>query len=178
MSRSDLVVGVVSIVIGALFAYQSTQLSLFQDGTPGPGLYPLVIASALGICGGLLITVNLVKQPRRRTDPAGEQSGGESMLVDVLEHSAEPHQEPSATSWLKRAGRATLVWVAIAVGVVLLGIVGFLPAMAVLVALLLWGVERTYTVGSVAAVVLIPGAGYVIFETLLGLELPTGLLGL
>lgn len=173
MIRTDVGVGVVALLVGGYFAYKSTQLPLFQNGIPGPGLYPLVVASGLVLCGVLLVIASFVKHYRSRdaTATAGARHADGSDFVEILEETAEtadPMEKTSAAG----VGRATLVWIILLVSVILLEVIGFYLAMALLFALLLLGVERRPTVGSFAVILLIPAVGYLLFEVLLGLSLP------
>jgi hypothetical protein len=73
---------------------------------------------------------------------------------------------------LERAGmgRAAVVWACFVVMVVLLPLIGFLPATLLLVGVLVLVMEKQRSVKAIAAVLVLPVATYLIFE--IGLEVP------
>ncbi|MBO0841136.1 MAG: tripartite tricarboxylate transporter TctB family protein, partial [Sciscionella sp.] len=60
----------------------------------------------------------------------------------------------------------------------ILTFLGFVPAMAILVALLLFGVERRLNWRSLVVAVVVPVGVYELFVHLLGIPLPTGVFAL
>ena len=72
--------------------------------------------------------------------------------------------------------RALLVWVALVVCTALLEPLGFLLAGEVLVLLVIVVVERMRSIPSIITLLLLPPAMYLLFETLLEVQLPGGTL--
>src|SRR5262245_36339315 len=71
-----------------------------------------------------------------------------------------------------RMGRAAMVWACFMVMVVLLPLVGFLPATLLLVGVLVLGMERQRSVKAIAAVLVLPVATYLVFAVALEVPLP------
>lgn len=173
MQRADVVAGTVVAVLGAFALVTALNLAFLSDsGVPGPGFFPTLLSGLLVVLGVVLgATRALAWQRRGRArgdgdvdpDPSGRPSAGEPAAAD----------SPSGRSKVLRAGT---VWVCFLVAVPILTFLGFVPAMAILIALLLFGVERRLNWRSLVVAVVVPVGVYELFVHLLGIPLPTGVL--
>ncbi|HEX5405594.1 MAG TPA: tripartite tricarboxylate transporter TctB family protein, partial [Pseudonocardiaceae bacterium] len=77
-----------------------------------------------------------------------------------------------------RVMRAGSVWLCFAVAVPVLTYLGFVPAMAILIAVLLFGVERRLNWRALLVAVVVPVGVYELFVHLLSIPLPTGLIAI
>lgn len=159
MRRVDFVLGVVVAVVGACALWMALPLAVItpRSGAPGPGLLPRLLSALLIVLGLLLAVVSVRHSAAAKTEQA----------------SSGPDEAPS-TRGLLRAGS---VWLCYALAVPLLAVLGFVPAAALLVFVLLFGIEQRRDWWAVAAAILIPVATSVVFVGLLKIQLPQGLLG-
>jgi hypothetical protein len=151
MRRVDIGFGAFVVAVGVLVLSQASGLTFYRDNVPGPGFMPILLAIALVLSGAVLIGTRL-----RGTDA----KFGRAKL-------------PAATPVRKVLGVA----VAVFLGVLALTVIGFVPAMILLVAALVLGVEGRRTLPAVLAVFVLPIAVYLLFEELLAIPLPNGPLG-
>jgi putative tricarboxylic transport membrane protein len=148
--RVDVIAGSIFVAVGVFVLFQSLKLSFYIDEVPGPGFFPTVLAVALMICGGLLILMTLT----------GSSKGEEFEL-------------PTRG----QAQRSLGLWLAILAASILVGVIGFLAAMFLLVAVILLGIEGRRTFGTIAAIILTPMLAYLLFGVLLRVPLPSGPFG-
>jgi putative tricarboxylic transport membrane protein len=148
--RVDVIAGSIFVAVGVFVLFQSLKLSFYIDEVPGPGFFPTVLAVALMICGGLLILMALT----------GSAKGEEFEL-------------PTRG----QAQRSLGLWLAILATCILVGVIGFLAAMFLLVAVILLGIEGRRSVGTIAAIILTPMLAYLLFGVLLRVPLPSGPFG-
>ncbi|MFI5610221.1 tripartite tricarboxylate transporter TctB family protein [Amycolatopsis sp. NPDC051903] len=142
-----------SVAVGVAALVDAAGLAKFgKSGQPGPGLFPDLIAALLVVLGVWLAVVTIVRPPR-----------------------AEPKDDAETTD-PKGFRRVVTVWLAFVVSIPLLVLFGFAPAMAALVAFLVFGVERIRGFRPVLAVVLVPALVYLLFSVVLGVELPESVL--
>lgn len=176
MQRADVVAGTVVAVLGAFALVTALNLAFLSDsGVPGPGFFPTLLSGLLVVLGVVLGATSALGRQRRgrarrdsdvdAADPAGRPSSGELTAA----------ASPSGRGQVLRAGT---VWVCFLVAVPILTFVGFVPAMAILIALLLFGVERRLNWRSLVVAVVVPVGVYELFVHLLGIPLPTGVLPL
>lgn len=159
MQRADVVAGTAVAALGAFALVTALNLAFLSDsGVPGPGFFPTLLSGLLVVLGLVLGVTNL----RRR--PATEPDAG-----------AGTEEPPDNRARILRAGT---VWVCFLVAVPILTFLGFVPAMAILVALLLFGVERRLNWRSLVVAVVVPVGVYELFVHLLGIPLPTGVFAL
>jgi hypothetical protein len=175
--RLDLILGVIVAVLGALALSMALNLTLFsKKHVPGPGLFPTLITSVmlgLGLLLAALSTRDLIVW--RRHPP--EAAGNPEATGDTGDTPAEAAATggPSQTRRVLRAGSVLICY---ALAMPLMTILGFVPAAAVLVFLVLFGVEGRRNWRSMSAAILIPVASFFLFVHLLTVQLPTGLLDL
>jgi putative tricarboxylic transport membrane protein len=156
---AQVVLGVVVAALGGFAVFAAAGLDMFgEHGVPGPGFFPELLAGALVVLGVLLAVVSVVRI-RRETGGIG--------IAGVQTAPAEDFD-------LRTMVRAGRVWIGFAASVPLLVLVGFVPAMALLVAYLLFAVERLRGLRPLAAVILIPVLIYLVFAYLLAVDLPLG----
>jgi putative tricarboxylic transport membrane protein len=155
MRRLDLLTGLVTTVVGALAFWDASELAMFGDShVPGPGFFPKILSGLLAALGLALAGMAL----RERDEP----------VVD-----AEPGDDgPGPT----RGGRVRAFAVLVAFGVIapLVAVVGYVPAMVLLVLVVLYGIERRRDFRSLVAALLIPVATYMLFAHAFSIPLPNG----
>jgi putative tricarboxylic transport membrane protein len=149
--KVDIVAGSIFTLAGLFVLYHSLQLAFYVEDVPGPGFFPTILAMALSTCGAALAL------SRARAS----------------EGDVEEFELPSR--W--QAKRSLGLWVTVLVASVLVGIVGFLAAMFLLVAVILLGIERRRGLGTIITVIATPLLAYLLFGTLLRVPLPAGVFG-
>jgi len=147
----DALSGVAVLAAGLFVLVQSLQLSFYLAGIPGPGFFPAILAVSLVLLGGSLLL-------RRWWDGP-----------DVDEASPLPSRQ--------QAGRSLLLWLVVLAGALLVGPLGFLAAMLLLVAVIVFGIEGRRGIGAVVTTVLIPLLAWLVFAQLLQVPLPAGPFG-
>jgi putative tricarboxylic transport membrane protein len=85
--------------------------------------------------------------------------------------------QPRAASEPVAWRRPAFLWAALLGCSLLMPVVGFVAAMALLVALLLLGMERRRDRASIVSVLAVPVAFYLLFAVLLDVRLPAGVFG-
>lgn len=145
----DIGVGVFSLLLGILVLTRALSYDFYQeDGIPGPGFLPTLLAITMAILGAALIL--------SRVRGSADEYGG----FDLPDSG--------------RAKRVLGGMAATLVGVALFNIIGFLGSMIVLTGVLIFGVERRRGWSAVLVVVLIPLSFYALFGLLLGVRFPVG----
>lgn len=151
MRAVNVVAGAIIIGLSALVLAESLGLQFYEEGVPGPGFFPTLVAVTLAFCGALLVVMSLAKPARE----FGE------------------FERPSRF----QAQRSLGVWVALLVTVIAVDFLGFLIAMFLIVALLLLVIERRRNMGAIITIVVTPLLAYLLFGVLLQVRLPAGLFG-
>ena len=154
MRRLDLLTGLVTTVVGALAFWDASGLAMFGDShVPGPGFFPKILSGLLAALGLTLAGMAL----REHDEPADDDEGTD---------------EPGPT----RGGRVRAFAVLVAFGVIapLVAVVGYVPAMVLLVLVVLYGIERRRDFRSFVAALLIPVATYLLFAHAFSIPLPNG----
>lgn len=145
-------VGAVALVIGACaLAKALADLDfLGENGEPGPGLFPELMAGALLVLGALLIVLQFQR--------------------------GEIEEDDGSTTTDDRAKltRAVVVWASLVVSIPIMVEGGFIIAMVLLVGFLILVIEKQRSWGSVAVVALLPVLAYALFSVLLEVPLPLG----
>jgi hypothetical protein len=168
MQRADVVAGVAVAAFGAFALVTALNLAfLSTSGVPGPGFFPTLLSALLLLLGVLLGVTSL----RRRPEPTDDDEAPSRQLPGELVDEVGP-------SGRTRVLRAGTVWLCFAVSVPILAVLGFVPAMAILIALVLFGVERRLNWRALVVAVVVPVAVYELFVHLLTIPLPVGLLNL
>jgi hypothetical protein len=145
--------GLVIAALGAWLLYRSHTELAFRgsNGEPGPGYLPVLLTIALVAMGLLLAGVWTFGAKARNGDA------------------------PTLSLHPRQMGRALLVWGALVVCAFLIEPLGFLLAGEVFV-LIIMGIERIRSIPLVVTLLLIPPAMYLLFDTLLEVQLPGGTL--
>jgi putative tricarboxylic transport membrane protein len=158
MRRAELITGLVVAAIGAYALSLALNMALFgANSVPGPGFFPRLLSGLLlGL--GLLLAVNSI---RRRAKPAD---------ADADQDAERPPNQA------RRQLRAGSVWLCYALSAPLLTILGFVPATALLVFVLLFAIEGRRNWRSLVAAIVIPVATSALFVDVLTITLPTGLI--
>jgi hypothetical protein len=148
MKQVDFVVGVGFVLFGLVVFWAARDLAVRADSAPGPGLLPKALAIVFVVAGGLLAAKQFVRPSTGAAVRAGSAGNTRVLAVFVL----------------------------MTVTVVVFEPLGFILATTLLLAGLLFGVERKFTAVAAATVLLLPSALWALFAVLLGVRLPTGLL--
>jgi putative tricarboxylic transport membrane protein len=157
MRRMDFYTGLVTAVVGAAATWDARDLSMFGDhDVPGPGFFPKILAGLL-IVLGLLLAAIAVREGSEEPEADGAVEAG--------------RDEPGAARRMLRPVGVLIVFGVIAP---LVAIIGYIPAMVLLVLVILYGIERRRDFRSLLAAVLIPVATYVLFAHLFAIPLPSG----
>ncbi|HEX3593329.1 MAG TPA: tripartite tricarboxylate transporter TctB family protein [Pseudonocardiaceae bacterium] len=165
MQRADVVAGTVVAALGAFALVTALNLAFLSDsGVPGPGFFPTLLSGLLLLLGVLLAATSL----RRRSSVVAEERPERQVPGDIAVE----------TSQRARVLRAGTVWICFLVAVPILAVLGFVPAMAILIAALLFGVERRLNWKSLVVAIVVPVAVYELFVHLLTIPLPTGVISI
>lgn len=157
MRRVDLITGIVTAAVGAFASWDASDLAMFgEDGVPGAGFLPRILAGVL-IGLGLALAVM-------------------SLRGSAAEEVSEPQstEETPAVRGLQGPLRACSVLVAFGVIAPFVDVLGYMPSMILLVAVVLYGIERRRDFRSLLAVVLIPVVTYLLFADVFEIPLPMG----
>lgn len=152
----DIAVGCIILAFGLFAVMQSSEFP-FRDraGLPAAGFFPMVLSVLIVGMALLLVGTRVLAAPDRYGT-----FGGPSRLE------------------LRRSGSVALVT---AIAVLLLPRIGFLLAFGLMIAMLLFGVERLEKPGerirAAVTAVLAPLGAYLVFGVFLGVRLPTGPFG-
>jgi hypothetical protein len=142
--------GVVAAAFGVIALIDASGLDMFgKKGVPGPGFFPISLSVAVIALGLLLAAVSVLRGLRHGRGPAGQMHGVRAELL-----------------------RAAGVWLGFLIGVALMPLIGFVPATAVLIAYLVFGIERIKGIKAVLVIVAVPLVAYALFVFVLGVELP------
>lgn len=148
MRRVDFVVGVVFVLLGLFVLWAGRDLELVADSAPGPGFLPTGLAVIFIGAGALLAAKQFFKPSTGEVSSAGRPGTFRVLAVFAL----------------------------LALTVAVFEPLGFILATTLLLAGLLFGVERKFTVAAVATVALLPVGLWTLFSVLLGVRLPEGIL--
>ena len=152
--RVHVVLGLVIAGLGAWLLYRSRTELAFRgtNNEPGPGYLPVLLT--LGLIGlGLALSAVWLWGPKARKGEA-----------------------PTLSLQPRHMGRALLVWLALLVCALLIEPLGFLLAGEVLVLLVIVVIERIRSIPLIITLLLLPPAMYLLFDTLLEVQLPGGTL--
>jgi hypothetical protein len=148
MKQVDFLVGLAFVLFGLLVFWAARDLAIRTDSAPGPGMLPKTLAVVFVVAGGLLAAKQFVR-PSTGTAVRVGNAGNTRVLA---------------------------VFVLMAVTVAVFETLGFILATTLLLAGLLFGVERKFTAVAAATVLLLPAGLWALFAVLLGVRLPAGLL--
>lgn len=148
-----IVLGLVIAAVGGWLLYRSHTELAFRgpNGEPGPGYLPVLLTLCLVGLGLLLAGVWAFGKKAREGDA------------------------PTLSLHPAQMGRALLVWGALVVCGFLIEPLGFLIAGEVFVVLIM-AIERIRSIALIVTLLLVPPAMYLLFDTLLEVQLPGGTL--
>jgi Tripartite tricarboxylate transporter TctB family len=152
--RVHIVLGLVVAGLGAWLLYRSRTELAFRgpNNEPGPGYLPVLLTICL-IALGLALSAVWLFGPRARS--------GDTPTLSL---------QPRAML------RALVVWLALVVCALLIEPLGFLVAGEVLVVLVIVAIERIRSIPLIITLLLLPPGMYLLFDTLLEVQLPGGTL--
>jgi putative tricarboxylic transport membrane protein len=156
MRRMDFITGLVTAAVGAAALWDARDLHMFgQNNVPGPGFFPNILAGLLVALG--LILAGLALRP---VEPAVGNG----------------QDDETAVEGPTRNGRLRAAAVLVAFGIIapLVAVIGYVPAMMLLVLVVLYGIERRRDFRSLVAALLIPTATYLLFAHAFSIPLPPG----
>lgn len=146
MAKVDLGVGSFFVGLGVFVLWAARDLAVLTANSPGPGFLPLGLAIIFLVAGGALAIKQFIS-PSTGTVSAGQQGGTVRVLA---------------------------VFALLAVVVVGLETLGFITSMLILMAGIMFGLERKFTIAALATVILVPVGFWALFAVLLGVRLPEG----
>jgi hypothetical protein len=179
MQRAELVAGGVVAAVGAFALVEALDLAFIaKNGVPGPGFFPTLLSGLLLALGVVLAVLSLRSQRVDSESPLAPRIDGEAIASPAQRRAAvdEATGDGPVPTQKARVLRAGSVWLLFAVAVGVLSVLGFVPTIALLIAALLYGVERRRDWRPILVAVLVPVASYELFVHLLDIPLPTGLL--
>lgn len=143
--------GAAAAVFGVIALVDASGLAVFgKKGVPGPGFFPIALSIAVIALGLLLVAVSVLRGIRKGRGPAGQMRG---VGAEVL--------------------RAAGVWLGFLIGCALMPLIGFVPATILLLAYLVFGLERIKGIKAILVIVVVPLVAYALFVFVLGVDLPT-----
>ncbi len=146
MAKVDLGVGLFFVGLGVFVLWAGRDLAVLTANSPGPGFLPLGLAIIFLVAGAALAVKQFIS-PSTGTVSAGERGGTVRVLA---------------------------VFALLAVVVVGLETLGFITSMLILMAGVMFGLERKFTIAALATVILVPVGFWALFAVLLGVRLPEG----
>lgn len=165
--------GVLAVLGAAVFGTSFGYGILGEEGRVGPGLLPMVTGLLLLLLSGVQLLIRLQRHRQfRRTAPSSEpirregRSSDPGADLDVLGRSGS-----------QRVRQLWIVVVATPVAVLLIPLLGFLPAMGLLVLFVAAVVERRPPLAALAVTAVAVAAGYGVFVEFLDVPLPDGVVG-
>jgi hypothetical protein len=164
MRRTDAIVGIIALAIGAYALQGALTLGYFYNQAPGPGFFPRFLALLLILLGAAQLVQAVV--PRRRPATADEHGQGDG--------TAETAMGPPEWRNYVRVASVAAGWI---VSVALIDTLGFLITMVLLVLYLNVVVDGKRGWRPVLAAIVIPGAIYVAFGRFLQIQLPAASFG-
>lgn len=188
LDRSDLVAGVGSVVVGIPVLLYATTMPTLGGGSPGPGLFPGIIGVLFMIFGAGLLASAFVRSGRA----PGQSEGGElaaghaapaAPSNDELDPLPDGHAGETPTQDASTTLRVSTQWmnVAVVLGAIIFyvlvaEILGFIITMFVALSAIMI-VLRSRVVVALVTAAAVTVLLYVVFQQLLLVQLPNGLLG-
>jgi hypothetical protein len=169
MRRADVAFGGVITAIGAGALVMALSMPFFSQNTPGPGFFPRFVAAGLVVLGLIQAVSGL-----RPAKPVVRVIGPVSELERITHGKAV--QRGSDRPFF--SARPLIVLAAYIASVPLLAVLGFVPTLIVMLAFLFFFVERRRGIAPWIAIAVVPIATWLLFASLLGMEMPVGMLHL
>ena len=151
MRTADRLVGLAAVLLGAYVAWQASGMEYHGIYGPGPGFLPLWLGASTIVCGAVILSQTRVRR---------------------AEQDSVPFDMDRAMAL--RVGFAVVALVA---SVWLYQYVGFALSFGVFIAVVLRVLDRLPLSRILAVSVLTPAIFWAVFDLVLGVRLPAGLLG-
>ncbi len=155
MSPADVISGALLSLLSIYIISTSLSWTVMGDAGPGPGFFPLIYAGVM-----LPVAVLLLARGMRRPSPP----------------SAVPQDEDEVDQ-ASGVPVALATWVAMAISVPLMSLLGFIGGFFALAVFMTKVVFGRSPIASLMASVCITGGLYLVFQILLEIDLPPGLFG-
>ncbi|MGP9683010.1 tripartite tricarboxylate transporter TctB family protein [Brachybacterium sp. AOP3-A1-3] len=194
--RSNLVIGVASVAVGAVVIPYGASMPYIREGIPGPGLFPMMIGGLLILFGVLLVLTNVLaarRERRHRAELAAVAAGAGSAEDDPLSLASAsvpdsggdvPASELEAVAVLdtdigsdgaRRWINGAVLMGAIVFYVLFAEILGFPLTMAILVSAIVGSLRAKWWVAVTTGVLASLGL-WSMFELALMVQLPDGII--
>lgn len=194
--RSNLVIGVASVAVGAVVIPYGASMPYIREGIPGPGLFPMMIGGLLILFGVLLVLTNVLaarRERRHRAELAAVAAGAGSAEDDPLSLASAsvpdsggdvPASELEAVAVLdtdigsdgaRRWINGAVLMGAIVFYVLFAEILGFPLTMAILVSAIVGSLRAKWWVAVTTGVLASLGL-WAMFELALMVQLPDGII--
>ncbi len=151
MRKADLITAIVLLIFSAFVVYESSKMTLFVEFAPGYGFFPFWLGILMAILS-ILLFVDAWRRPAAKDELAPFPS--QQAFINVV-----------------------IILASLGVYAFLMEIIGYVLDTLVLVGLLLGVVEKEKWQTTLIVAVVITAALYVIFQVLLGVNLPKGIFG-
>ncbi len=151
MKKADQITAIVLLLFSAFIIEESSRMTLFVEFAPGYGFFPFWLGVLMAILS-IMLLVDALRRPDAADDVASFPS--KPVLINVI-----------------------LIMASLGLYAFLMEIAGYILDTLVLAVLLLGVVEREKPRTTLIAAVSMTAALYVIFQLILGVSLPKGILG-
>jgi len=151
MRKADLITAIVLLLFSAFVIWESSGMDLYVEFAPGYGFLPFWLGILMAILS-ILLFVDAWRRPAARDEPAPFPS--RQALINIV-----------------------LILIGLGMYAFLMEIAGYILDTVLLVLLLLGVVEKEKWATTLIVAVVITAALYVIFQVLLGVNLPKGIFG-
>ena len=146
--KSELLTGVGLGAFGGLVIYEASALPYTSESGPGPGFFPLWIGIGIILCSCFMLYAY-------------------SFRVD-------PNSESKAKTSRAEITRALSAWLAFALAIAFLPLLGFAVSLALLTAFLILGLDRRSAWTAVGVALGLALGFHLVFPVALGVTLPVG----
>ncbi|WP_114856200.1 tripartite tricarboxylate transporter TctB family protein [Brachybacterium sp. YJGR34] len=187
--RGNLVIGAVTVAVGAVVIPYGASMPFIREGIPGPGLFPMMIGGLLVLFGALLALTSVLaaRRERRHRDALAAAHAGEESVpaADAAAPAEGAAPEPAVISSVidtdvgsdgpRRWVNGAILMGGIVFFVLFAEILGFPLTMALLVTAIVWSLRARWWVavltGAATSLAL-----WAMFEQVLMVQLPDGIL--
>jgi hypothetical protein len=163
--------GIVIVVLGILFCVGAVSYGVVRDGRMGPGLMPMVCGLGLVVLGAMIAVTS---RPAGREVTAAEAAVVTPTEGEAVEQAAG--ELPHVPLEVHHPAHPWLILGATAAALALAPLIGLIPALALMSLVLLRFVERESWVLSVAVAAGLLVGSWLVFEELLEVNVPWGVL--
>jgi putative tricarboxylic transport membrane protein len=146
--RGDVISGGVLAALGVFIVIEARRWEYMGADGPGPGFFPLWYGIAMVVLSVALIGSSLLGKA---------EAGGR-------------------LDW-REVGNALMAWAALVACIALFGVLGFLASFALFTLIVVGAIYRKSWLTALAVAAACAASFYLVFPVMLGVSLPTGLLG-